>query len=332
MSVTFDLDNDPLITPYDGGLTGWASRIWGVLQRSGPLLLRIFAITHVLPTAVCYLLIVGDVLSTPWARRTQDDALDPAGMLIRGPIAETKLLIGPLLALAFAVLVLVVVPHLIGYGAATYAATRAAAGLRSTTRQALRYGLRRAAGLTAWMLLAGLMVGLLSGVAVLCGSATLTLLGLPRPEATRLAGVLALGVACFTATFAAFTGPSLLFERGFAVRRSFELVADRWGWVGLQLLPVAVPIVGGPLLIRILAGLPAAALDGGPGLLVGVVTGFTVLLGVVIAAAWATFAFSTLLVTYGRLRRIDQTTLTTANLVNELDGRYGVSALPAVAA
>lgn len=107
-----------------------------------------------------------------------------------------------------AVVLVALVIRAVGYGAASYAMLRPGADLG----QALRYGLRRAAGLSAWTLLAALIVGVAGAVTVLCTG-----------RSALLAAVGALGVG-YVVLATALVGPAYLFERGNPLGRSLHLL------------------------------------------------------------------------------------------------------------
>jgi hypothetical protein len=140
--------HDPLVNPPDAGINGWFNRISGMFKRSWKSMAVSFTITYLVPSIV-YTVIVARlaqvVAATIRAKLPNQDAVPVNSDLDIPGIGATTLMF----ALAV-VLVLILVPQMAGYAAATYAVTREAIGQRVPLGEALGYGLRRSLGLVGW--------------------------------------------------------------------------------------------------------------------------------------------------------------------------------------
>ncbi|MFC7757011.1 hypothetical protein ACFQY4_02070 [Catellatospora bangladeshensis] len=209
------------MNPPEQRINGWAQRTGMLLRRSARPLAVIFTLTHALPA------IGFGLLARSAGLRLGE--LDP-GLLAEG---GRNSIVGVLLAAGLAYVVVVLLPQLIGYAAATHHATRQAAGLTVSIGQSLRFGLRHLLGLAGYQVVTYVLVGVaVAGVAACCVGA-----------ADYLGLVPAALVYAYLAMATALVGPAYLLERGNAIATSFRLFhaalwpnCARLALVGLTLL------------------------------------------------------------------------------------------------
>ncbi|GAA2400507.1 hypothetical protein Cme02nite_59790 [Catellatospora methionotrophica] len=223
--------HDPLVNPAEQGFGGWAWRVGGVLRRGWRQLLAVFALTHLLPTVVFGGLTVAGLLGGA--------TIDLNGV-IRARSSDGVLT--ALLATLAAYVVVVLLLQMLGYAAATHLATRQAAGLPVTVGAALRHGLRRMLGLTAWHVLAYLLVGIAVVAVAACCVRTAELLGV----------IPVLLVAAYLILMIALLGPVFLFEGGNPLRRSRDLLHSAfWPTTG-RLLLLGLALIAGSVIERMI--------------------------------------------------------------------------------
>ncbi|MFI5840430.1 hypothetical protein ACIA8K_12060 [Catenuloplanes sp. NPDC051500] len=176
--------NDPLVTPPDGGVAGWVSRISATFKRSWRSVISIIFVAQILPALVLLLVIGGivaavviadpDVVTRTLGFDPSDPSAepDPARLISIGIVAVAAGLVIGVVAAWF---------QSVTWAAATWAIVReAATGQRVRLGEALGYGVRRSLALWGWTLLGGLLylLGLLAcflpGLYVLLGLMMLT--------------------------------------------------------------------------------------------------------------------------------------------------------------
>lgn len=295
----FGPEHDPLVNPSAQGFSGWTFRVGGVLRRGWQQLLVIFALTHLLPTVVFGVLLVGGVVVGA--------SFDLSGIGSPDMVEE---LLTTVLATVIGYVVVVLLLQMLGYAAATHLATRQAAGLPVTVGEAMRYGLRRMLGLVGWHVLAYLLVGIgVIAVAVCCVKVA-SVFGL----------IPILLVAVYLTLVIALLGPAFLFERGNALRRSSTLVhAAFWPTTG-RLLLLGLTLIAGAVVEQMFSAVGTAFVPPGDTAMSLAVVGGTTLLGAVIEVPLTMVLFSGILITYAE-RRGDEDTVSTRQLVEELAAR-----------
>lgn len=291
-------EHDPLVNPTTQGFSGWTFRVGGVLRRGWQQLLVVFALTHLLPTVVFGVLLLAGVFA--------GGGFDLTGLARTGMSEE---LVAGLLATVAAYVVVVLLLQMLGYAAATHLATRQAAGLPVTVGEAMRYGLRRMLGLTAWHVLAYLLVGLGVVAVAACCVQISSLLGL----------IPVLLVGGYLTLVISLLGPAFLFERGSPLRRSSTLLhAAFWPTTG-RLLLIGLTLLAGAVIEQMLSAVGAVFVpDDGTALVV--VAGGVTLLGAIVDVPLKMVLFSGILITYAE-RRGAEGAVSTGRLVEELAAR-----------
>lgn len=295
----FGPEHDPLVNPAVQGFSGWSYRVGGVLRRSWRQLLVIFALTHLLPTVVFGVLLVGGV--------AVGTSFDLSGIGRPDMVEE---LLTTVLATVIGYVVVVLLLQMLGYAAATHLATRQAAGLPVTVGEAMRYGLRRMLGLAAWHVLAYLLVAIgVIAVAVCC------------LKTTSLFGLIPIAlVSVYLILVIALLGPAFLFERGNPLRRSSTLLHSAfWPTTG-RLLLLGLTLIAGSVIEQMFSGVGTAVVPPGDTAMALVVAGGTTLLGAVMEVPLTMVLFSGILITYAE-RRGAEDTVSTRQLVEELAPR-----------